>query len=121
MNDWKEFYTLPLRLDEDAEGQLYGHYAWSQQNNMALTFESYVPDKTIKRITKIINTTEDANHDVIKWTAKGVDFYWNGRLYFCVRGWGGLTGTGGLNLSQQEAEKVQDDFVQYILKRLNNE
>jgi hypothetical protein len=29
----------------------------------------------------------------------------------CVRGWGHLTGTGGLNLSGKEAREIQDEFV----------
>ena len=37
---------------------------------------------------------------------------------FCVRGWGGLTGTGALNLSQDKAAKIQDDFCDFIEETL---
>lgn len=38
-----------------------------------------------------------------------------------VRGWGMLTGNGkcGFGLGQEEAEKIQDQFVDYILEKLN--
>jgi len=36
----------------------------------------------------------------------------------CVRGWGMLTGTGGYNLSAEEAARLQDDFVKFAASRL---
>lgn len=39
---------------------------------------------------------------------------------FLIRGWGRLTGTGGLRLSPEEAAKLQDDFGEYIVNKLNN-
>ena len=36
-----------------------------------------------------------------------------------IRGWGHLTGTGGLHLSESAAAKIQDDFGQYIVETLN--
>ena len=44
-----------------------------------------------------------------------------GEYAFCVRGWGHLIGTGGLNLSIDTAKKIQDGFISYILSRLNRE
>ncbi len=37
-----------------------------------------------------------------------------------VRGWGRLHGIGGLNLPIEEAVKVQNDFIQWIVKTLNS-
>lgn len=36
-----------------------------------------------------------------------------------IRGWGRLTGTGGLHLKVEDAAKIQDDFGQYIVETLN--
>lgn len=36
-----------------------------------------------------------------------------------VRGWGYLIGTGGLNLSAEEATKIQDDFGNWIVETLS--
>ena len=37
-----------------------------------------------------------------------------------IRGWGHLTGTGGLHLKDEDAAKIQDDFGQYIVNILND-
>ena len=37
----------------------------------------------------------------------------------CVRGWGHLTGTGGLNLSGEEARQIQDEFVKWAADMLS--
>lgn len=39
----------------------------------------------------------------------------------CVKGkgWGYLIGAGGLNLSAEEAVKIQDDFGNWIVNTLN--
>lgn len=121
MNNWKEFYTLPLKLDEDEDGSLYDYYAWSEQNNMALTFEYTVTEKEVKEITKVINGSQINISKEAKggWTNKEVDFFYKGEHKFCVRGWGGLT--GGIGLTHKKAIKIQNQFIKYILKVLNNE
>ena len=122
---WEEHYKLPLKLDIDEEGVLFGNYAWAKDKQedyciMALTFDYDIPSTSIKKIVAIINGEEESKFDILKWKIKdSVDFYFNKKYHFCVRGWGGLTGTGGLNLSVEEAEKIQDGFVNYIFSRLN--
>jgi hypothetical protein len=37
-----------------------------------------------------------------------------------VRGWGMLTGIGAYNLPLKEASIIQDEFIDYCVKRLNN-
>ena len=123
--NWQDYYKLPLKLDLDENGVLFGNYAWAKDEDgdysiMALTFEDNIPSTSIKKIVNIINGTEENRFDILKFQVKdSVDFYFNGKYHFCVRGWGGLTGIGGLNLSTIEAEKVQDEFINYILSRLN--
>jgi len=52
--------------------------------------------------------------------------YENGSIYFSgkevllIRGWGRLTGGGGLNLPHEVAAKLQDDFGNWIVNVLNN-
>lgn len=38
-----------------------------------------------------------------------------------IRGWGHLTGGGALNLPYREAAKIQDDFGEWIVKKLKQE
>lgn len=42
----------------------------------------------------------------------------NGKDFILIRGWGYLTGTGGLNLPDEEAAAIQDDLADYIIERL---
>lgn len=41
------------------------------------------------------------------------------RVLLLIRGWGHLTGTGGLNLPMDEAAKLQDEFANYIVNKLS--
>lgn len=38
-----------------------------------------------------------------------------------LRGWGHLTGCGALNLPPEEAIEIQDDFGEWIVKKLKQE
>lgn len=41
-----------------------------------------------------------------------------GKPFLLIRGWGYLTGTGGLNLDKEEAQAIQDDLAEYIVDLL---
>ena len=45
----------------------------------------------------------------------------NGFNIMRIRGWGHLTGCGALNLPPEEAAKSQDDFGEWIVKKLKQE
>lgn len=42
----------------------------------------------------------------------------DGKALILIRGWGHLTGTGGLHLKQEEASKLQDEFAEHIVNKL---
>ncbi len=44
----------------------------------------------------------------------------DGRMLFQLRGWGYLTGTGGLNLDREYAAKVQDQIGETLVEMLNS-
>ncbi len=108
---WEDVYKLPLKYDGIS-------YAWTKDNIMALMFTDLVSNKNAQDIINIINGTENIKEDRLKWRVDGVDFYFNDLYLFCVRGWGHLTGVGGLNLSEQKAEQIQDDFIKYIISKI---
>jgi hypothetical protein len=112
--DFKEFYELPLQPDPEG----YTSYAWTNNGEMALTFDHNVAEDLYKHIIALINgeSTEKRSG----FTLEGVDFYREGRegSVFSVRGWGALTGTGGLHLPYEQAEKIQDDFAAFILEKI---
>lgn len=124
---WQDVWEMPLRLDKYSDS-----YAFSQNDTMALTFEADTKYQieNARRIVRIINGEENPKPGE-EWVVRGVDFFtqdtnyeeeaqgWN--YVFCVRGWGHLTGTGAMNLPVKEAERIQDEFVHFILEKLNSQ
>lgn len=45
----------------------------------------------------------------------------DGNPVLLARGWGHLTGVGALNLSEEVAKKVQDDFICWTISKLKGE
>lgn len=118
---WKEVYQLPLHIDK------HGSYAWSKNGTMALTFETGEGEKqfvkAMKRADKILRCINGENVHVsdISWHLKNeCEVYLGDEWVFTVRGWGHLTGIGGLHLNADQACEVQDGFIKYILERLNS-
>jgi hypothetical protein len=110
IKSWEDVYKLPLKLDE------YGNqYVWCDNDVMAITFDS-LTDNERDECVKAINGK--SNFKINNLSYKDSDFYQNSEYIFCVRGWGHLTGIGGLNLSAKKALKIQDGFVNYIFEKL---
>ena len=122
---WTECYKLPLHSYDE-----YCMYAWDANGNMVLSSFDLVYDENgnfasgekerINHILDIINGECPTDYEA-KWTAGDdvTEIYYSGKFQFLVRGWGYLTGCGGLNLPEDLAAKMQDGFIAYILYRLN--
>ena len=114
---WQDVWELPLKLDECET------YAFSANGVMALTFEGETEEqiREARRIVAIINGEQetDGAHEYVH---NGyADIYCDAeRFVFSVRGWGHLTGSA-IRLPAKEAARIQDDFIAYILARLNVE
>ena len=109
LSDWEKVYQLPIHADR------VGCYAWSKNGTMALMFN----DTDFVDTHKIIASINGTEKHTIKGISKdGCDFYQDNEYIFCVRGWGNLIGTGAMNLSEEEAVKIQDGFADHILKSL---
>lgn len=107
---WEDVYNLPL--------ELIGGYCYSKNNTMSLTFDYNVLSKEqMKRITDCING--DIDEKISNLTKDGCDFFINGTYVFCVRGWGKLTGAGGLNLAEDKAILIQDGFIDFVFNKLS--
>ena len=122
--NWTECYRLPLHLDD------YCSFAWDVDGNMVLSAFDLVYDEhddlatgekeRIDHIIDIINGECPTDYEA-KWTAGDdvTEIYYDGKFQFLVRGWGYLTGCGGLNLPEDLAAKIQGEFIAYTLDRLN--
>lgn len=114
---WEDVWELPLSK--------YEYVDYVDSSNGVLTLSHFKDewtfdedDAAINKIVSIINGEMDSDF-LPEWEADGCDILYQGAYAFCVRGWGYLTGTGGLNLPEGDAEKIQDEFISYILSRLN--
>lgn len=123
--DWTECYKLPLHL------ALYNIYAFDADGGMALSCFNYKYDERgnymageperIKHIVDIINGEKPSDFEP-EWELdenETCQINYKGEFQFLVRGWGHLTGCGGLNLPGELAAEMQDGFINYILDRLN--
>lgn len=48
----------------------------------------------------------------------GCDLYLEDIRLGAFRGWGYLTGTGGLNLPEERATELQDQMINYVMERI---
>jgi len=130
--DFKEVFKLPLKYVEacpfmvlTADDQCAFDFEWQ-------AWETYEKDSHIdnKSIHDIIAKLNGDNSIILE---NYYNFsYNNGEIWafstkakkkkhiMLIRGWGHLTGTGGLHLKDEDAAKIQDDFGQYIVETLNH-
>lgn len=120
---WKDVYELPLQ------------HLWSKcmtaNNNMAFDFMNSFMKGMFTRHLVVLSTEQ--REDIIamvngdkKGTIEGVVEFIkdegiitvDGKVLLLLRGWGYLTGTGGLNLSTDQAIEIQNSFGEYILQKL---
>jgi hypothetical protein len=112
MKDYTHYYKLPLHLVEDS------HWVYDETGRFVFQFE-FDDIKTRKRLLRVINGEEKLTTDVVFHHKEGYIVDNDETEAILIRGWGGLTGIGGLNLSTLEAAHVQDTFAEYIVKQLN--
>lgn len=99
-----------------------GVYIYDAHNQMCLMAgdcDNY-PIEMLRAVCDILNGTKTSKGNA-GVSADGINIYLNGDLLLVVRGWGHLTGCGGLHLDEEEAAKIQDDFAQHVVNCLRGE
>ena len=112
--DFKEVYKLPFRVIID------GMCAMSA--NGVKTFTAFDPASQgeLKRIIDVLNG--DSNYRYDKKSIKiEKDIIYIGKNIILVRGWGYLTGSGGLGMNPKDAAKLQDDFIRWIVDTISED
>ena len=114
--NFKEAYKFPLHADD-----FFPIKAWTADNQNAFDMSRNVTIVGLQNLCSTINgeTEYEGRHTFHYEDGKVFDE--NGKPLLRLRGWGYLTGSGGLNLSPNEAIQIQDDFGNYITQRLNHE
>lgn len=74
--------------------------------------------KLVDDIITVLNGGEVKEKYTDLSTKYGCDLYWNGKEVGYFRGWGHLTGTGGLHLSESKATAIQDEMINYVMRQL---
>lgn len=109
-----EFYKKPFETD------WCGLYIHDANYQMVAMFVMDIPQETKQRIIDALNSEERIpNKARLTIDPENSGMILNkGENFILIRGWGNLTGTGGHNLSAEEAIKIQDNFRDWILWKL---
>ena len=121
MEDFKKYYEFPLCHDGIA-------YIWTKKGGMALMFEDkkeFEREDFQKAISEVVNGNLDRRaipyltEHTFKYKENATIVDEKDEVFLIVRGWGHLTGCGGLNLPVDKASAIQDEFGQYVVDKLN--
>ena len=105
---WKKYYKSPFEYDGY-------NYVWSENRTMSLMLGTMVEEEA-ERIVDALNGKKP--HSIGGLRHDGPDFFIGEQYIFCVRGWGFLTGGGGMNLPHEKAVKIQDSFIEFVFETL---
>lgn len=109
-----KIYKPPFKSD--------GVFIWSSENVMCLMNASDYDnsDEMMNKLAGILNGAETpaAARD---YTYNAPEILLDGKTLLVVRGWGHLTGIGGLNLDPKEAADIQDQFAHWVISKLQGE
>lgn len=108
---YNEAYKFPLKYDGIS-------YVWEKDNGMVLQFFEKVTSNEFRYLMVKLLNGEDIQLSVPYLTYLNGDYYIEDKLFMIQRGWGHLTSPNGLNLSEDEAMTIQDDFADYVLSKL---
>jgi hypothetical protein len=115
--DFKEIYKAPF---ENTWGIVFSSTeVWSLDFVRTTDLGEFLQD----RIVKALNSEEHKGfypEDDIEYlgTLGDAEILYQGNPIMKIRGWGHLTGIGGLNLDTEKAAKIQDDFGEWIVEKL---
>jgi len=114
---FKEVYKFPLNVDEYCP-----IITWTVDNQRAFDWCVDVSAEKQQELVDKINGTKQHQFKH-KFYREGIKIYSDNPVFkgpiLCIRGWGYLTGIGGLHLSEEEAIRIQDEFGDYIVEQLN--
>jgi hypothetical protein len=114
-----DYYKLPLKvLDFDEI------YIFTQNGKVAMNYIGICGDAEASKneqnlLKDIING--DVKGEYTNVTISNNIIYINDNPKLIIRGWGMLTGVGGYKLANKKAAEVQDEFTDYVIKKLKGE
>lgn len=109
---YKDVYQLPLHRAE------YGSWVYDAKSNFVFQFETD-DNKVRNHIINVVNGAEKSALSNVRHIEGIISD--DDQLLITIRGWGNLTGTGGMNLPVEDAVNIQDSFADFLVAKLNNE
>lgn len=112
MTNALEIYKPPFRTD--------GVFVWSSNDVMALMCADGIADQELllTKLCDILNGTAKPAK-ISEYNYYATEIYCNEKLLLIVRGWGHLTGKGALNLDEETAVQIQDEFGKWVISKLS--
>lgn len=105
-------YKPPFTFDDCS-------YIFTDEGSMALCSQDWDDHiETLRRVVNLMNKKGDDYFRSIETAENDPCALKIGDAWFIIRGWGHLTGTGAMNLLQEEACKIQDAFKDWLISRL---
>lgn len=114
MKKWQQIWKPPFRKDK------YSDWVLDRDDRFVFQFEQVRPEEEVKILNLINGIKEEPFEEALSYRDTLVRDE-QGRDLIMLRGWGYLTGIGGLNLPFEEASNIQDTFGAFILSKLNPE
>lgn len=114
-----KFYNRPFRNE-------YGSWIYDAKNNFCFQFEIEFVENWKKIWEQVMFSLNSIEHEPVKGLKLSVNpkdpiqILNNNKPFILIRGWGNLTGIGGYNFSQEKATKIQDEFRDWIIYKLND-
>lgn len=103
---WNDIWKLPFTA-------IYSPYIYSDNN---VTVATCFDEETLVNVCNLLNDKGGTAYKEVEIRGKGMLML--GNIPFVVRGWGHLTGVRALNLSDKEASKIQDEFIEWIISKI---
>lgn len=111
--NFKDIYKLPLCKSDY-------RMVFTADGNMAFDWCLCHPNsKAYHTVVDALNNEKPLHSDKGTWSYKDCFVYLGEEKAMRIRGWGRLTGCGGLCLPDKEAAQIQDEFGQWIADTLN--
>ena len=111
MREFEKAFKLPFKVKHKG--------SCCVDANDQFCFETFdYLSKESKDILQSSIDNKDVKRQDVYYDDKEQYIYVDEKPFISIRGWGYLTGIGGLNLSDDEAVKIQDDLANYLVEQL---
>lgn len=119
---WQDVYKFPLELK-------YSTKVMTPDFEMAFDFiPSFIQDiESIQislddkqKIVRILNGSGEKSKNNHIYSYQNGTIFLNGLALIWIRGWGHLTGSGGLRLKEEQAIEIQNGFANHIISVLQD-